>query len=179
VHATPLPEGRVAAGYAEIDKEILIVSEDGRWAAPGESGEIAVRTRYTMNGYWRKPKLTAAVLRPDPDGSDRRIYFTGDVGRIGHDGQLEVFGRRDFQAKVRGFRVQPAEVEMHLLNLSAISEAVVVALGEPAGDTRLVAYLVAQGETAPSSAELRAALAQTLPGHMIPTWVATRCRRSP
>jgi amino acid adenylation domain-containing protein len=169
VRTTPLPEERVAAGYPDLDKEILIVGEDGRWAAPGETGEICVRTRYTMSGYWRKPKLTAAVLRPDPDGSDRRIYFSGDLGRIGRDGQLEVFGRRDFQAKVRGFRVQPAEVEMHLLNLKTISEAVVVALTEPGGDTRLVAYLVAQGETTPSVAELRAALAQTLPGYMIPS----------
>ena len=165
---TPLPEERVAAGYADFDKEILIVGEDGRWAASGESGEIAVRSHYMMSGYWRKPRLTAAVVRPDPDGSDKRVYFTGDIGRIGSDGQLEVFGRRDFQAKVRGYRVQLAEIEMHLLNLGAISEAVVVALAEPGGDTRLAAYLVAQGTT-PSVGELRAALAQTLPAYMIPS----------
>ena len=169
VRTTPLPDERVAAGYPDFDKEILIVGEDGRWAAPGESGEIAVRTRYTMTGYWRKPKLTAAVLQPDPDGGDRRIYLTGDVGRIGSDGQLEVFGRRDFQAKVRGFRVQPAEIEMHLLGLETLSDAVVVTLTEPGGDTRLAAYLVAQGEARSSVEQIRAALAQTLPGYMIPS----------
>ena len=169
VRTTPLPDERVAAGYPDIDKEILIVGEDGRRVARGESGEIAVRTRYTMTGYWHKPKLTAAVLQPDPDGGDRRIYLTGDVGRIGSDGQLEVFGRRDFQAKVRGFRVQPAEVEMHLLGLKTLSDAVVVALAEPGGDTRLAAYLVAQGEARSSVEHIRAALAQTLPGYMIPS----------
>ena len=167
--AMPLPEERVAAGYPDFDKEILIVGEDGCWAAPGESGEIAVRSHYTMKGYWRKPKLTAAVMRQDPDGSDKRVYFTGDIGRIGPDGRLDVFGRRDFQVKVRGYRVQLAEIEMHLLSLKAISEALVVALTEPGRDTRLAAYLVAQSQTAPSVGELRAALAQTLPGHMIPS----------
>lgn len=166
---TPLPEERAAAGYADLDKEILIVGEDGRWAAPGEAGEIAVRSRYTMSGYWRQPKLTAAVLRPDPDDSDKRIYFTGDVGRIGHDGLLEVLGRLDFQAKVRGFRVQPAEVEMQLLNLPTISEAVAVPLRDAAGDTRLVAYVVAQGREMASVEQLRAALAKTLPDYMMPS----------
>ncbi len=165
---SPLPEDRVAAGNADLDKEILIVGEDGRWAARGETGEIAVRSRYMMRGYWRKPKLTAAVMRPDPDGSDKRVYFTGDVGRIRPDGQLEVLGRRDLQAKVRGYRVQPAEIEMHLLNIATISEAVVVALTEPGGETRLAAYLVAQGGTPPSVGEMRAALAQTLPDYMMP-----------
>jgi acyl carrier protein len=70
---------------------------------------------------------------------------------------------------VRGYRVQPAEIEMHLLNLKTISEAVVVPLAEPGGDTRLVAYLAAQGGTPPSVAELRAALAQALPDYMIPS----------
>jgi len=167
--ATPLPGERVAAGYPDFDKEILIAGDDGYWAGPGESGEIAVRSHYMMSGYWRKPKLTAAVMRPDPDGSDRRVYFTGDIGRIGPDGRLEVFGRRDFQVKVRGYRVQLAEIEMHLLNLTTISEAAVVALTEPGGDTRLAAYLVTQSQTTPSVGELRAALAQTLPGHMIPS----------
>lgn len=169
VRTTPLPDERVAAGYPDFDKEILIVGEDGGWAAPGESGEIAVRTRYMMTGYWRKPKLTAAVLQPDPEGGDRRIYLTGDVGRIGSDGQLEVFGRRDFQAKVRGFRVQPAEIEMHLLGLETLGDAVVVAVTETGGDARLVAYLVAQGEARSSVEQIRAALARTLPGYMIPS----------
>jgi len=166
---TPLPDERVAAGHADLDKEILIVGDDGRWAAPGETGEIAVRTRYMMSGYWRKPQLTATVIRPDPDGSDKRIYYTGDVGRIRQDGQLEVLGRRDFQVKVRGYRVQPAEVEQQLFELGTISEAVVVALDGPGGDKRLVAYVAAQGEAPPSASELRAALAQTLPDYMIPS----------
>ena len=166
---TPLPDERVSVGYADLDKEILIADGDGRWAGPGETGEIAVRTRYMMSGYWRKPRLTAAVIRPDPDGSDKRIYFTGDIGRIGLEGQLEVLGRRDFQVKVRGYRVQLAEIEQRLFDLGSISDAVVVALDGPDGDKRLVAYLAARGETQPSASELRAALAQTLPDYMIPS----------
>jgi amino acid adenylation domain-containing protein len=165
---TPLPEERVPSGYADLDKEVLIVDDDGRWAAPGEIGEIAVRSRYMMGGYWRQPQMTAAVIRPDPEGSDKRIYYTGDLGRIRRDGQLEVLGRRDFQVKVRGYRVQPSEIEQRLFELGTINEAVVVALDEPNGDKRLVAYLAIQGE-ALSVAELRAALAKTLPDYMIPS----------
>ncbi|MEO8302980.1 MAG: non-ribosomal peptide synthetase [Betaproteobacteria bacterium] len=167
--ATPLRGERMSVGHADLDKEILIVGEEGHWAAPGETGEIAVRTRYMMSGYWRNPRLTAAVIRPDPDGSDKRIYFTGDIGRIGDDGQLEVLGRRDFQVKVRGYRVQPAEIEQRLFDLGTISEAVVVALDGADGDKRLVAYLVAEGQTPPSATQLRATLSQTLPDYMIPS----------
>jgi acyl-coenzyme A synthetase/AMP-(fatty) acid ligase/acyl carrier protein len=167
-HDLPLPDERVAVGHADLDKEILIVGDDGRWAGPGEAGEIAVRTRYMMSGYWHKPQLTAAVIRPDPDGSDKRIFYTGDVGRIRQDGQLEVLGRGDFQVKVRGYRVQLAEVERQLFELGTISEAVVVAVDAPEGDKRLVAYLAAPGKTPPSATELRAALARTLPDYMIP-----------
>jgi acyl carrier protein len=137
--------------------------------APGETGEIVVRSRYMMTGYWRKPELTAAAIRSDPDGGDKRIFSTGDVGRIRPDGQLELLGRRDFQVKVRGFRVQPAEVEQRLLDLGGISEAVVVALDELDGDKRLVAYLVAQGGEPPSASELRRALGRTMPDYTIPS----------
>jgi non-ribosomal peptide synthetase component F len=100
---TPLRDERVPVGHADLDKEILIVGADGRPVASGEEGEIAVRSRYMMTGYWRKPELTAAVIRSDPGGSDKKIYYTGDIGRIRPDGQLELIGRRDFQVKVRGF----------------------------------------------------------------------------
>jgi amino acid adenylation domain-containing protein len=167
--ATPLPDERVAAGYPDFGMEILIVDDGGSVLARGETGEIAVRTRYAMRGYWREPKLTAAVLRPDPDGSDQRIYFTGDLGRIGRDGQLVVLGRRDAQAKVRGFRVQTDEIEMRLLRLALVREATVLVLSDPDGDARLVAYLVAQAPAQASVEKLRAALAVTLPDHMIPS----------
>jgi len=166
---TPLPDTRAPVGHADVDKEILIALDDGQWAAPGETGEIAVRTRYMMSGYWRKPRLTAAAIRQDPDGSDKRVFFTGDIGRIRDDGQLEVLGRRDLQVKVRGYRVQPSEVEQRLLDLGSIDEAVVVALDEPDGDKRLVAYLVASEASQPSTSDLRAALARALPAYMIPS----------
>jgi hypothetical protein len=80
-----------------------------------------------------------------------------------------MLGRRDFQVKVRGYRVQLSEIEERLFDLGGIGEAVVIALDEPDGDKRLVAYLSAQGAVPPTTSALRTALARRLPEYMIPS----------
>ena len=78
-------------------------------------------------GYWRRPDLTADVYLPDPDGGDRRIFRTGDVGKLAPDGLLTHLGRKGFRLKIRGYTVQATEVEAALHDLACVEEAVVVA----------------------------------------------------
>ena len=163
---TPIDGNVVPVGYPVEDNEILLLDDKGREVQAESGGEIAVESSYLTPGYWRKPELTAGVFLQAEAGS--RIYRTGDMGRMGPDGQLHYLGRKDSQIKIRGQRVEIAEIEMALLNLGAIQAAVVRARKEPSDDYRLVAYLVAKEKPAPTVSKLRRALADTLPEHTIP-----------
>jgi hypothetical protein len=117
--------------------------------------------------------LTAERFLPDPFAADGgRLYRTGDVARVRGDGELEFVGRVDEQLKLRGFRVEPGEVEAALRRHPGVREAAVVARPGPGGEPRLDAYLVA-ADGAPGHGELRAFLAQTLPEYMLPAAYVT------
>ena len=98
-----------------------------------------------------------------------RWYRTGDWGRYLPDGTIEFLGREDFQVKVQGYRVELGEVESVLRQHGGVGEAVVVAVGERQGEKRLVAYVVAAAEPAPTRQELRGFLRERLPEYMIPS----------
>jgi hypothetical protein len=148
--------------------ELEIRDEDGRSAEPGATGEILVRSRYLALGYWRNPELTAAAFFPDLQDSALRLFRTGDIGRINDDGSLIHLGRKDDQVKVRGFRIEVAEVEDALLRLPLVSHAAVVARADQSGEQRLVAYLVARARPAPTVSAIRREICKTLPPYMIP-----------
>jgi amino acid adenylation domain-containing protein len=135
----------------------------------GVPGELYVGGDGVAGGYLNQPDLTAEHFIPNPFGEDR-LYRTGDMVRWRPDGQLEFLGREDMQVKVRGFRVEPGEVEAALVGHSAVREAAVIAPADARGDRRLLAFVVAGGET--SEAELRAHLAVRLPPYMIPSTFA-------
>ncbi|MAE66968.1 MAG: hypothetical protein CMJ18_22135 [Phycisphaeraceae bacterium] len=156
------------AGYPVPDKQVLILDDAGHPRHDHEIGEVAVRSRYLALGYWKQPELSAKVFLPVSDDDDRRIYLTGDVGRLRPDGCLELAGRRDNQVKIRGHRVQMDKVEQTLLGIDAIREAAVVAHKDASGVT-LAAYLVADPDTRPAVLEIRQALSRDLADHMIPT----------
>jgi amino acid adenylation domain-containing protein len=168
IDETTTTDGRaVPVGYAVEDKEILLLDESGSQAENATSGEIAVKSRYLAPGYWRQAELTAAKFMPAPDADGQRVYRTGDLGRIEPDGCLFHLGRIDFQVKVRGHRVEMAEVERALLACPGVAE--VAAVGRPrAGDTRLVAYVVPAAGELPTVSELRRHLKDKLPSYMIP-----------
>ena len=159
----------VPVGYGLGDIELLMLDDDGMEAGPDQVGEIAIRSRYISPGYWRRPDLNQAKLRPDPDGGDRRIYLTGDVGRMSSDGCLFHLGRKDFQVQIRGYRVEIAEVEVALLCIENVREAAVVAQKFSTDDTRLVAYVVSDRQSDLTVTALRRALSETLPDYMIPS----------
>jgi amino acid adenylation domain-containing protein len=161
-------DGKIPVGYPVPDKEVLLFDENGHRVGPGETGEIAVRSKYLAVGYWRRRQLTEAAFLPDRDGGEERIYFTGDLGVMCPDGCLTHLGRKDFQVKIRGHRVETGEIEAALSKLESVKAAVVHATADDDGQQRLVAYVVtAPGKTATIN-ELRGELARTLPEFMMP-----------
>ncbi len=159
----------VPVGYAVADNDVMLLDEDKKQVAPGEIGEIAVKSRYLSPGYWRKPEQTAKAFLADVDGTSGRVYLTGDMGRFLPDGCLLHMGRKDFQVKIRGHRIETAEIEMALLSISEAHEAIVMAREDGQGDSRLVAYLLMPGRPRPSVSSLRRGLTGLLPAYMIPS----------
>jgi amino acid adenylation domain-containing protein len=138
----------------------------------GTPGELYVAGVGLARGYFGKPHLTAERFVPDPFAADPggRSYRTGDVAAWRPDGLLEYQGRADHQVKVRGVRIEPAEIEALLRRHPAVREAVVLARPDVAGDLRLIAYFVPRGavESAPLDPELRTHLRGFLPEVMLP-----------
>jgi len=165
---TKIEGANVPVGYALQDKETLLL-DDGRNPVPlGGIGEIAVRSHYLSPGYVHRHDLTAEKFIADPDGSDKRVYLTGDLGRMLPDGCIVHMGRKDFQVKIRGHRIESSEIEMALTNSRLVKDAIVIARENASGDQSLLAYVVPAEMPGPTVGELRRALEKTLPDYMIP-----------
>jgi amino acid adenylation domain-containing protein/non-ribosomal peptide synthase protein (TIGR01720 family) len=133
---------------------------------PGAAGELYVGGS-VGRGYHGRADLTAERFVADPFGpSGARMYRTGDLARFSNDGQLEYVGRGDAQVKVRGFRVEPGEVEAALTAHPDVAQAAVIARGTGVSK-QLIAYAVPSGET--GSQELRRFVAERLPEFMVPS----------
>ncbi len=166
---TPAVGNAVPIGYPVEGMEVLLLDDAGKPVGVNEIGQIAVRSAYLAAGYWRQPELTRQAFLPDPDGGERRLYLTGDLGVMEPDGCLIHVGRKDFQVKVRGHRVEVSEIETVLGAAPGVAEAVVLTRSELPEDNCLVAYLVSgQPAAPPSSRTLREFLKQRLPDSSIP-----------
>lgn len=166
---TPLNRGVVPVGFTDPDKEVLLLNEDGNEVPVGEVGEIVIRSRYISPGYWRRPDLTKAVFLDVPGDEGMVQYRTGDLGRMNLDGCLEHLGRKDMQIKIRGHRVELAEVVSALFEFSAIDDAFVVSRPDHIGENQLIAYVVL-GEKTPSVInQIRKEMFERLPTYMVPT----------
>ena len=160
---TPLDGALVPAGYAMPDIEVVILDDDGREAAPGVAGQIAIKSDFLFCNYWNNPALTASVVTAGPDGI--RTFLTGDRGMIIDDGCLIHLGRRDSIVKIGGMSVEVAEVEAALLADGGIKEVAVAGRPDRSGAMRLIAYFVG----AVPISELRTRLARRLSAPMIPS----------
>jgi amino acid adenylation domain-containing protein len=166
--STVVGEGILPVGYPVTDMEVVLLDDADKPVESGERGEIAVRSRFLALGYWRRPDLTEAAFRPDPAGGPERIYRTGDLGRLRPDGCLEYLARKDFQPKVRGHFVDVADIESALIAEQGVRDAVVTTRENARAEPELTAYVVStDGDTLDVGA-LRAALADSLPRHLIP-----------
>lgn len=155
----------VPAGTPIPGMDLVLVDDAGDEVAPGEIGELLVRSRFLFDGYWGRPDLDEAVLAVD-ESSGLPVYRTGDVGRW-VDGRLELIGRSDTEVKVRGHRVVPGEVEQAMLALAEVVDVVVDARPDLLGANQLIAWVVpAPGENWES---IRQALAATVKSHLVPT----------
>ena len=166
---TPCTSNGVPVGYEVQDKPVLLLNDAGEEVGLECIGEIAVKSRYLSPGYWGRNDLTATAFLPDPQGREERIYRTGDLGYLRPDGCLEHRGRKDFQVKLRGHRIELTEIETALLALGNIREAVVLGRADPYDEKRLVAYMVPAGKTRPTVTTIRHALRKKLPDYMIPS----------
>ncbi len=137
----------------------------------GLPGELYIGGEGVALGYLGRPGATASRFVPDPFGAvpGARLFRTGDRARWRPDGQLEFVGRVDHQVKIRGFRVEPGEVESVLRRHPSVSDAVVAAREDAAGNRRLVAHVVPRPPAAIDPDDLRRWLQSTLPEYMVPS----------
>ncbi|WP_204036922.1 amino acid adenylation domain-containing protein [Micromonospora qiuiae] len=165
----PVPDTTVDLIGTPIDGvSVRLLDDDLHTVPDGGIGEVWIGGCGVARGYSGRPALTAARFVPDPHGAPgTRMYRTGDLARRLPDGDLVYLGRIDRQIKVRGYRIDPAEIEGALLAHPAVTAAQVTAGTDAGGRVFLIAYVaVASAEVTDSA--LRAHLAMTLPHHMIP-----------
>jgi amino acid adenylation domain-containing protein len=160
-----------AVGYAVEGAEVCLIDDTGAAVSSDAVGEIVVKGRYVAPGYWRRPDLSREKFIADAEGGDRRIFYSGDLGRLRADGCLHHLGRKDFQLKVRGYRVEAGEIEALLRVQQNVKEALVATCGSAASAVhdRLVAYIVGFEKPFPTISALQKAVRDKLPAYMVPT----------
>ncbi|WP_181160522.1 non-ribosomal peptide synthetase [Streptomyces solincola] len=154
---------------------VHVLDEELRPVPPGVAAELYLAGDGLARGYLNRPDLTAERFVADPSGPrGTRMYRTGDLVRQGADGSLEYLSRVDFQVKVRGFRVELAEIEDALSAHGGVARAAVTVREDSPGDARLVGHVIPAAGQVVSPAALRTFAARALPDYMVPSVIAVR-----
>lgn len=160
---------RVAVGYLNTEAEVLLLDDEGRSCAPGEIGELIVRSRRVALGEWRDGHVMPDRFQRDPTDPTKRIYRTGDLARICPDGVMVVHGRKDRMIKIRGQRVEPAVVETAIRDVAGVADAVVAAQ-QADGEVRIYSFIVPRGDAGDSLLTVvHESLKTALPSYMRPS----------
>ncbi|MCQ4041863.1 amino acid adenylation domain-containing protein [Streptantibioticus rubrisoli] len=163
------PEERTPIGTAVRGNRLYLLDGEGRLAT-GDTGELLVAGAGVARGYLESAGSRAHGFRPAPDGPPgTRAYRTGDLVRIRPDGNLVFLGRADRQLKVRGYRIEPGEVETALRSVTRLREAVVAQREIPGSGSAVVAYLVPERSERADTGEIRRHLRAVLPDYAIPS----------
>jgi len=170
------PQAPIPIGLACDGEELLVLDERMESVAPGEIGELYIGGVGLSPGYWRDPAKTADAFRPHPyrAGGSGRVYKTGDLARIDHDGFVHFHGRTDSQIKSRGYRIELGEIEAALNAAGGLRECAVVAITTDGFEGTAICCAYVPAPDAPvTPAALRSELSRALPPYMLPTrWMA-------
>ncbi len=165
----PVADGALPVGYPLPDTRVVLVDDDGQPVADGQPGIITVTGPHPARGYYEAPEITAAVFTSNPDGT--RTVRSNDIGVLRSDGAVMMLGRRDHSVKIRGYLVEPGEIDVLLFARDDVAEAVTVGMPRVGGGgMRLVSYVVSTAER-PSAVAIRTGLHESLPGYMVPETV--------
>ncbi len=180
----PAPGGAVGLGRPIANTRFYVVDARLEPVPMGTAGELLIGGDGVARGYWGRPELTAERFVPDVSGGrgsgcrqsrhsllgagqgGGRLYRTGDLVRHRPDGDLEFLGRIDHQVKLRGFRIEPGEIEAALAALPDVRQAAVLCAAAATGDRRLTAYVAGTPEL--TAGRLREALRRRVPEYMVP-----------
>ncbi len=165
------PDRVITIGKPLPTYQVYILDQDLEPVAPGVAGEIHIGGRCLARGYVNRPDLTAEKFIPNPftfnpETSDR-LYKTGDLGSWNAEGEIQFLGRIDGQVKLRGFRIELAEIESVIMQCTGVSAAV-VAVKQVVEIDRLIAYLVPKQDCELDLIEIWDAMRSRLPIYMVP-----------
>ncbi|MEU2182352.1 amino acid adenylation domain-containing protein, partial [Streptomyces thermolilacinus] len=162
--------GTPPLGTSVEGTRVYVLDDTLRPVPAGATGELYIAGEGLARGYWGRPDLTAERFVADPYGpAGTRMYRTGDLVRRTDSGDLEFAGRVDDQVKLRGFRIEPGEIEAAAMRQPGIAHAVAQVREDRTGHRRLVAYAVPDtAAPTPTPAAIRAALGRELPAYMVP-----------
>ncbi|KLU56719.1 hypothetical protein EL84_10640 [Paenibacillus sp. VT-400] len=168
---TKLPHtGHVPIGKAWLNAKFHIVDAHLNPVPIGVLGELVIGGVGVARGYLNRPELTEEKFVDSPFAAGERLYRTGDLARWMEDGNVDFIGRIDNQAKIRGYRIETGEIESQLLRVEGVREAVVLVRSDSNGQKALCAYYTPDTGVELVVNDLRSALAQELPGYMIPSY---------
>jgi D-alanine--poly(phosphoribitol) ligase subunit 1 len=167
----------IPIGRACANTEIIILSDEGRPARIGETGELCIRGSGLSLGYWNDDEKTARAFVRNPLGCSQhdRIYRSGDLARLREDGVIEYLGRKDFQVKFMGYRIEIFEVEKAIMALEEVHHAAVLLCDSPHSEvSELVAFV--EGPQQVDQESMLQSLGRSLPSYMLPKQIISMQR---